>query len=510
VRPFQATILQIEGKGELQVKRPDGAVPGRGGIRVDLIRNIAGGLSALREYMSSYPYGCMEQKISRAISLRDEKLWMQRMAELPAHQDSDGLIKYFPSMDSGSPVLSSYIAAIAHEAAWEIPKDVRDRMLAGLADFVEGRVRRHSPISTVDLSLKKLAAMDALSRFGKMKPGYLGTITIEPHLWPTSALIDWINILVREEKITARDERLKKAEKILRSRLHFQGSAMSFSTEKNDALWWLMVSGDVNALRSILAVLPLPSWREDMVRMVRGALARQKKGRWDLTLANAWGVIALEKFERFFEGESVSGTTAIRSSGHTKTHLWNEASKGQSFDFDWSEGRYKIAFSHEGTGKPWALFQSLAAIPLKEAFWSGYRIRKSIIPVEKKRPDSWSSGDILRIRLDLEAQSDQTWVAVSDPIPAGATILGRALARDSELLTKDEKSSGYAWPAYEERTFDGFRAYYEYVPKGSWSLEYTVRLNQSGIFQLPSTRVEALYLPEMMGEMPNAAFKVAP
>ena len=31
-----------------------------------------------------------------------------------------------------------------------------------------------------------------------------------------------------------------------------------------------------------------------------------------------------------------------------------------------------------------------------------------------------------------------------------------------------------------------------------------MRLNQAGTFQLPPTRVEALYAPEMFGEMPNA------
>ncbi len=30
-------------------------------------------------------------------------------------------------------------------------------------------------------------------------------------------------------------------------------------------------------------------------------------------------------------------------------------------------------------------------------------------------------------------------------------------------------------------------------------MEYTLRLNQSGTFQLPPTRVEALYAPEMYG-----------
>ena len=152
--------------------------------------------------------------------------------------------------------------------------------------------------------------------------------------------------------------------------------------------------------------------------------------------------------------------------------------------------------------------QSLAAIPLREPFSSGYKIEKKITPLEKKSPDRWSRGDLARVRLDLEAQSDQTWVVVSDPIPAGATILGTGLGRDSQLLTQGEERKGGAWPAYEERSFEAFRAYYEYVPKGKWSVEYTVRLNQSGEFQLPATRVEALYFPEMMGELPNQPIEV--
>jgi uncharacterized protein YfaS (alpha-2-macroglobulin family) len=64
--------------------------------------------------------------------------------------------------------------------------------------------------------------------------------------------------------------------------------------------------------------------------------------------------------------------------------------------------------------------------------------------------------------------------------------------------------------AYEERSFEAYRGYYEYVPKGTWVLEYTLRLNQSGVFQLPTTRVEALYFPEMFGEIPNQTMKIQP
>ena len=116
----------------------------------------------------------------------------------------------------------------------------------------------------------------------------------------------------------------------------------------------------------------------------------------------------------------------------------------------------------------------------------------------------------MRVTLQLEAQSDMTWVVVNDPIPAGASILGGGLGRDSELVTQGERRRGRAWPAFEERSFEAFRAYYEFVPKGEWTVEYTIRLNSDGLFQLPTTRVEALYSPEMFGEIPNKSMEVHP
>jgi uncharacterized protein YfaS (alpha-2-macroglobulin family) len=47
------------------------------------------------------------------------------------------------------------------------------------------------------------------------------------------------------------------------------------------------------------------------------------------------------------------------------------------------------------------------------------------------------------------------------------------------------------------------------VPKGRWAVEYTVRLNNPGTFQLPATRVEAMYAPETFGERPNPPLTVA-
>jgi len=508
VRGFQATLAQVETSLDMAVERPKDAVAGKGGVTVSFQPRISEGLDGVTWYMKQYPYTCMEQKVSRAVALRDEDIWKRVVAELPAHLDSDGLVKYFPAMSNGNDSLTSYLLSIADEAGWQIPGNVKDQMEEGLKGFVAGRVIRYSSLPTADLSIRKLSALEALSRSGKAEAAMLGSIMLEPNLWPTSAVLDWLNILLRTKDIPEREKKLWEAEQIIRSRMNFQGTTMGFSTESSDNLWWLMVSADLNALRSVLTFLNFETWKEVMPRLVRGTLGRQHKGYWSLTTANAWGVLAMEKFSKRFEAIPLSGITSATLDQVTKKVDWTVPDWGTRLTFGWPKGKDLLSIRHQGGGWPWVTLQSLAAIPLREPLSSGYRIKKTLIPVEQKDKSTWTKGDIVRVRLEIEAQADMTWVVVQDPIPSGGTILGTGLGRDSQIMTSGEKHEGWVWPAFEERSFEAFRAYYEFVPKGSWTLEYTVRLNNSGMFFLPATRVEALYAPEMFGELPNRKMEV--
>ncbi len=508
VRITQATLAQLDDAFSVPVEQPKDAVPGRGGLRVDLRARLGDGLEGVREYMSFYSYSCIEQKISQAVALRDAEGWRLAMNLLPGYLDRDGLVKYFPSeWLEGSDILTAYLLAIAHEAGWEIPETSRQRMLAGLEAIIAGRITRAARWALNDLTIRKLAAIEALSRYGLAKPEMLTSFQPEPNLWPTSALLDWISILKRVGNMPEREQRLGTGLQILRSRLNFQGTVMTFATERDDALWWLMISGDVNAVRALLTVLDESLWREDVPRVVRGALSRQLRGHWNTTTANAWGVLAMEQFSAAFESTPVTGQTAAAQAGTRKHFSWTQPQG--TLEFGWPKEPGTLTLAHKGAGKPWAIVQARAALPLKEPLFTGYTIQKTITAVEQKNAGKWTRGDVARVKLDIDAQSDMAWVVVEDPVPAGASILGTGLGRDSALLSQDEQREGWAWPAYEERRHDFFRAYYEFVPAGKFSLEYTVRLNSSGRFELPASRVEAMYAPEMFGELPNSPMEIA-
>jgi alpha-2-macroglobulin len=408
-------------------------------------------------------------------------------------------------------VLTAYLLQIIHEAGWDPGNYARNRMEEALVAFVEGRLHRASEMPTADLSLRKIAALDALARGGReISPAWLQSIAVEPNLWPTSGVLDWYSLLGRAANLPERDAQRAQAAQILRSRLNFQGTTMGFSTERNDYLWWLMAHGDVNANRLLLSVLDQDQWKEDLPRLVRGSLARQQRGHWSTTVANAWGVLAVEKFSSAFERDAISGHTAAALGDQDKSLEWKEGEPGGALMFAWPKQKDALNLTHQGEGRPWVTLQSLAAMPLKEAFSSGFKIQRSVSAVERKEGNRWSRGDVMRVRLDLESQADMTWVVVRDPIPAGASLLGSGLGRDSQILSAGEKKVGWVWPAFEERTQESFRAYYRFVPKGKWTLEYTLRLNNPGEFQMPETRVEAMYAPEMFAEIPNAGVTVVP
>lgn len=526
VRLYQQTLEQLEpGKAlSFPVQKPAGALPGRGGVEVRLVNSLGGELGGLREWMTRYPYTCLEQRASVAVALQDPARWGNVMNSLPSYLDNDGLARYFPAgWLEGDDSLTSYLLTIADEAGYEIPEATRNRMLRGLENFVAGRIHRYGALQTADVVMRKLAAIDALARYGNAKPAMLEPLEIAPNLWPSSGVIDWLSVLTRMRDVPERERKLAEAQQILRSRLMFSGTTMSFSTEKNDYLWWLMVSPDVNAVRALRLLSDDPAFPPaDAGRLARGALGRQAEGRWSTTLANAWGVIALRHFKERYEKDAVNGNSSIKLGDQERRLSWSAAVSGKTGDptlgtpvgdgvatqFAWPAASASLSLQHQGGGKPWAFVASRAALPLDKPLFAGYRIKRTVTAVEQKKSGTWQAGDTYRVTLEVDAQSDRTWVVLNDPVPAGASILGSGLGGDSAQLAAGAKQLGWQRPAFEERAFDGFRAYYRYVPKGKFTIEYTVRLNNAGRFEMPATRVEAMYAPEVFGELPVAKMDV--
>ncbi|WP_347557290.1 MG2 domain-containing protein [Robbsia sp. KACC 23696] len=563
----QAMLTQVDGSVSVPIGAPGGALADandtgtstvRGGIAVSLRATLADGLPGVTRWFRRYPYDCLEQQSSQAIGLRDLAQWQAVEARMPSYFDADGLPTYFPPSDDagahGSPTLAAYLLVLADEARrldprFALPDDLRANLVGGLVAYVAGRISRDTWAPREDRDLRKLAAIEALSRYGAARASMLDSVTLTPDRWPTSAVLDYAAILSRLQDMPQRDAKRAAVDQILRARLTWQGTQLVFSTAAGDDLWWLMTGSETNAARMLLGVLDDDAWQDTLPRIATGLLAMQRNGAWSTTTANALGSLAIARFSQKFEKTPVNGATIVSLGGDDRTLGWPTGeSKGTLATLlPWPAGKATKAtvpirpadaaprnlpslaasasapagadvgtgglrIVQQGSGKPWATIESLAAVPVTTPFAAGYRIKKTITAISPAIKGRYTRGDILRVRVEIDADSPMTWVVVNDPVPAGATILGSGLGRDSDIATQGEGQGANddTWPDFIERGFDGYRAYFSYLPKGHFSVDYTVRLNNVGTFGLPPTRVEALYAPSVYGIAPNAPVTVAP
>ncbi|MFM8413008.1 MAG: alpha-2-macroglobulin, partial [Alphaproteobacteria bacterium] len=391
-----------------------------------------------------------------------------------------------------------------------LPVDVEDKMKSALRSFVGGNLRAHEGTGG-DLVPRKLAAIAALATAGGdggADPALLAGITVEPALWPTRTVLDWWQVLRRSPGVPDRAARLQEALDVLRARLDLSGTTLAFAADPRARFGDGFGGEDVDALRLVLGAVESGAFEGEQGRLMRGALARQQKGAWLGTVANAWGTVATRRFVATHEKEPVGGTTTASLADASQSVDWTAEPRGRVLSFGWPSGGGDLSIDHRGPGRPWATIRTSAAVPLAEPLSAGFRVHRTVEPIERKRPDRWSVGDSMRVRIEVDAAADQGWTVVDDPVPPGATHLARGFATDSSLAGPVGTPAPGTPSTFEERAFEGFRAYYESVGAGRLVAEYSIRLNQAGVFHLPPTHVEALYSPEVMAEAPIPPLEV--
>ena len=134
-------------------------------------------------------------------------------------------------------------------------------------------------------------------------------------------------------------------------------------------------------------------------------------------------------------------------------------------------------------------------------------MEKSVSIVSQKNKGWLTRGDVIRVTITVDATVERNWVVVSDPVPPGATIIGDLGGQSGILAAATGGGEGVS-PVYVERGRDAWRGYFDWVPAGRFTVRYAVRLNGTGRFNLPPTRVEAMNSPDIRAQVPNKGIEV--
>lgn len=488
--PEQVIAASLLRPGQpLALKPPAGTL--RGHIGVAMLRSLAS-LPGVKAYMASYPFDCIEQRLSRAVATGNRATWDTEAAGLLGWADGNGLLRYFPNTAlPGDADLTGYVLRLSRLSGWPLPETTRARLIAGLTPIAEGRIQ------TTDST--RLSALAALAGEGQPVARLLAGLNIAPNGWSNTELMDWLAInqaIGNKREISATLARL-------RARLDDRGTTMRLAGPAGD--WGLMADPDAAMARLLLIATADANWASDAPRIARALTMAQQRGHWRTTPANALGTLAIEAFASRFETGAVAGTSRITLAKAEANIAWPASGDPAPIRLPLTAGT--LAIRHQGSGQPWAQASLTAAIPQSRGLAAGLSLTRQITRVSQAVAGRWSRGDVIAVRLTIRAAAPTPWVALIDPVPAGATILGTGLAGRSELLDQGGTAAGTP-PDWLDRRTSAVHAYWRQLD-GSAVVEYRLRLGSEGRFTLPPARAEAMYAPDIRAVLPAGRLVVA-
>lgn len=453
-------------------------------VALNFSRTLLPGEGPLREYMLAYSYNCLEQEFARAVILEDKKLKQKIEGDLPNFIDNRGLLKFYPSdNDKGYLFLTSHILEASHWTGWELQ---RGRELeAALGRFVRGETKDLQNWEEKNFRELKLKAMVTLKlRDSKeFNPNWVSDVPLPAESDDLSTLMDkWVLFHPGVEA--------SRSHEFIRQKLKIEGSLITLISGGNEENFFYAPAPSVFARFLLLQkTLPLKDefsafYKENEGKFVRGFVGLRRGGHFGETMSNTMAFILQKKWKR----SSVTGTTTVAG----KSAAWKKDEDPQ-FLLTKEEAAKDQFISHKGEGSPWVDIRYFYRPDTRKGLFQGIVLTQSLKKMEGS--GDFEVQDRLEATITIELKDDQRLLGMRVPLPAGVSILNSSMEEGHHLN-------------FEERTELEWRGYFSWLPKGKHIIKLVFRLNQTGNFGIPGTRMEALYSPEVFGQLPYWSMKV--
>jgi hypothetical protein len=262
-------------------------------------------------------------------------------------------------------------------------------------------------------------------------------------------------------------------------------------------------------------------------KLVAAMMADRRDGHWGNTQDNAFAILALAR--HFVRTESATASTNV------KVLLDGEPLAEMRFEggnFVPRSVTIPMAKAVLAQGKTLAIVRDSTEGPL---YWSmrldyapgevprlaidnGLRLDRRYVIAAGPRAGQPAvevdAGELIRVELMLEAEADQRYVAVDDPLPAGLEPVMLSFATTgSDLSDPSDPSHSYdRWQpkvfGHTEQRDDRVHLFADWLPSGTHTHAYLVRATAKGSFTAPAARAHAMYSPEVFGQSSALDVKV--
>ncbi len=503
------------------------AVPRTVKLETFIYPSIASGLFRNLDYLARYPYGCVEQTMSRFIPLvyvastlrkagiedlsflaDDAEKFKKMLLEMPdmvrtglsrlyASQNGDGGWGWW-TRDTSRPYTSAYVLyglSFAGKTGYSVDAERMKRAKTFLKGILE----------KIDNPDERTYILFALSQSGEILKKEIEEI-YEKRAEINSYSLSLLTLIYFEQKNNARAAEL--LEELYGKKSSLTSSMSFWKTEKEGCYNW--TNNDIEttawALKATLAVDPR---REEIPGIIRYLLWREKAGFWRSTKDTAVCVLALTDFLR--AGDELSPDYSISLTANGKKVTDTKVTKDTLKQFSTviptpvsmldPGSQNALTLSKEGKGAAYythnlKYFEKGSFIkPINDGFGvdrkyfkilkepngqGGYKER------QEEMGDTVRVGDIIKVQITVTGKDAYRYIMVEDMLPAGCEVTDQEDPDGwyARREVRDEKVAFFAFSFGSEE--QGFT--------------YMLRAETPGRYHMLPARASMMYLPEIWGQ----------
>lgn len=545
VKTVEAGSLLRDGQVTLRLRKDGRAIDPQSELRLDLTPSLAGTLLESLDYLVGYPYGCIEQTMSKflpdvvvhevltTLGKQDPKL----AAELPkmvkdgvdriaGMQNADGGFGWFSNNES-HPYVTAYVAyglGLARQQGFEVP----DALLDGALGFLERSLDQGSQ----DLDGRAYQAF-SLATAGRIRGADLRSLHRDRgRLGSYAKAVLALALVKANEAALARDvlAELDRAALTSAGRCHWDGSTISYGNWSSNP-----IETTAYAVRAYLAVSPQSPRIADTIAWL--VERRQDNGQYVTTKDTAAVVLAFAQHVRQTRELDPDLQVSVTVNGQamlgTRFTAADLAKAGRTLTVPASQlrtGENVITLSRTGRGALYysAVLDQKVRIDPITAEDRGVRLRREVFFVdtsvdpqtgqltERERPFVGNArvGDRLRVRLfvSVSKTSQVEHVNIEDRFPVGCSVVEQEERHDFML------KRGWSWWSSAREVHDDRVVFFATnLPLmnpdsggAEFEYQYDLRAESAGRFLALPTYAEAVYTPDVNGRSDAKAITIDP
>ena len=518
----------------------------QGGLSVSLEPSLGSAMETALDVLEAFPYECTEQVVSRFLpnlaayraaqaldtempGLQDrlQRTVTQGVQTLQARQQYDGGWAWWSSGPTNS-YLSAYVLYSLLEAQ-RSGFSVSEYMIESAIGYLQGQLGSVDALSDPSIRNRQAFMSLVLTRAGAPDTGYLQALVDA-----RSGMSHW----ARASLAMAIAEAMPSDPSVATLLSDLNGAAVRSATgvhwqDEEPDLWNMgaPVRTTAQVLMALVDLEPDNAFSADAVRWLLAS--RQRDGAWESTHDTAWALLGITEWAA--SSGSLDSNFAFGATLNTQPLAAGTAPSETVTTFTSIDQLFRdrpnqlLVTRGSGSGALFYTAHLSVYRPVEDvtATSRGLTVAREYFLYDGacgslEKPcvpaPSAHTGDTILARITVTVPTDEYYVVVEDPFPAGmepidGSLLTAPTGMPPEMLPRAQTDRvGWRWWYFNrsEMRDDRLVLFADHLPAGTYQYTYLLNAALAGEYRVLPTRAWAFYFPEVYGHSAGRVYTIQP